>query len=173
MQREMRTCSRCRCVAHHGGFPVPPSAQRPAVIHACMQGKCSTGAKATPEVTGAPLRELLPGQCLLIADRQLLELHFGRLWLDNVYIRLQPPEATQGTLSAVVAADGGEMWVTRTTIQGDGSTDTQADEEQPTFGVTALASTARLYAHGTAATSSSPFSVMSASAALADMSCSG
>lgn len=99
-------------------------------------------------MTGAPLRELLPDQCLLIADKPFLKQNIGRLWLDNVYIRIEPSKRTPGTMSALDAADsGGEMWVTRTTIQGDGAVAEVVDEEEQ-LGLKGLSSPAQVYAHG-------------------------
>ena len=36
----------------------------------------------------APLRTLLPGQCLLLADTAVMIVANSILWLNNVYIRL-------------------------------------------------------------------------------------
>ena len=114
-----------------------------------MQGRCSATPGESLEITGTPLREVLPGQCVLVTDRPLLAQYFGRLWLDNIYIRLQPSKTTPAVLRAAESAsdNGAEMWVTRTTIQGDGSVAEGLDGAEPQA-LMGIHSRSLVYAHG-------------------------
>lgn len=116
-----------------------------------LQGRCEAAPGDDLEVTGEPLRDLLPEQCVFITDRPLLAQYYGRLWLDNIYIRLQPSDSSPDVLRAVDSAsdNGGEMWVTRTTIQGDGAVAEGLDAGQPQpQGLTGIRSESLVYAHG-------------------------
>lgn len=65
----------------------------------------------------APLRPLLPYQCLLLADEQLLMLDATRLWLDGVYVRLtEPRNATFGGFVELWGSST-KLWMTGVTLQ--------------------------------------------------------
>ena len=56
-----------------------------------MQGNCGDVAPSfTPPTGHALLRDLLPGQCLLLADDNLMWVN-RQLWLDGLYVRLTSP----------------------------------------------------------------------------------
>lgn len=58
-----------------------------------LQGNCSgevpEALLANLPMDTAPLRPLLPGQCLIIADAPFFVLGQANLWLDGVYVRRQ------------------------------------------------------------------------------------
>ena len=59
--------------------------------------------RPSPPPTGhAPLRDLLPGQCLLLADDRLTSVG-GQLWLDGLYVRLTFPR--DGEFSQFLLSD--------------------------------------------------------------------
>ena len=65
-----------------------------------MQGNCGDVAPSfTPPTGHAPLRDLLPGQCLLLADGNLMWVE-GQLWLDGLYVRLTSPPRDDGEFEA-------------------------------------------------------------------------
>lgn len=79
--------------------------------------------------THAPLRPLLPGQCVLLVDTAVLLVVNSSAWLDNVYIRLTerrtPFEedllATRQDVHVRVEGSLAELWMTNTTLQGNGA----------------------------------------------------
>ena len=85
-----------------------------------MQGNCGDVAPSfTPPTGHAPLRELLPGQCLLLADDNSM-LVGGQLWLDGLYVRLTSPR--DGKFSRfLLSTDNAVLWMTGVTLQGNGS----------------------------------------------------
>jgi hypothetical protein len=100
----------------------------------CMQGNC-TGAPpsaASLGLSGAPLLPLLPYQCLLVADAQLLGMD-SQLWLDGLYVRYRSTGRlmvghrgtsgfwrTAGYYSFIKIHNLGSLWMTAVTLQGDG-----------------------------------------------------
>ena len=97
-----------------------------------MQGNCSGIPVDTNalQLAGAPLRPLSEGQCVIVADRSVLQTEHGRLWVDNVYIRLtrSPPESVSVLVSVTEDA---QLWMTRSTLQGNG----RFDAEQGAIGI--------------------------------------
>ena len=92
-----------------------------------MQGNCVGEApSANFPAEHVPLRTLLPGQCLLLADTAVMIVVNSSLWLDNVYIRLTERRDTGTVLSRQdqflrVEGSGAELWMTNTTLQGNGA----------------------------------------------------
>lgn len=87
-----------------------------------VQGNCTNAPVDTAalQLSGAPLRPLLEGQCIIVADHDMLEVSNGRLWVDNVYFRIgRSPRVPLPRLLTVYAV--GRLWLTRSTLQGDGS----------------------------------------------------
>lgn len=69
------------------------------------------------------MRPLKPGQCLLLTDANVMYARNGRLWLNNVYIRLRMTERARSTGSApalvsVTDAPSGRLYMTNVTLQG-------------------------------------------------------
>lgn len=108
-----------------------------------VQGNCAGAApsfKLPP--SHAPLRPLLTGQCLLLADEQVLSAG-SRLWLDGLYFRLTSPRHRLFSQLIVTHGAGTEVWMTNVTLQGNG------DGQQDCYicGV-GVASNAAVYAEG-------------------------
>ena len=74
----------------------------------------------TPPTGHVPLRSVLPGQCLLLADHNLMDVP-GSLWLDGLYVRLTSPRGVI-YLSLISSMSGTEtqLWMTGVTLQGNG-----------------------------------------------------
>lgn len=89
-----------------------------------MQGNCTGVAPPYPnlDLSHAPLRPLLPRQCLLLADDRLMEVDSSKLWLDGLYVRLTTPRDTSGVFDGfiLVSGSGAEVWMTGVTLQGNG-----------------------------------------------------
>ena len=68
----------------------------------------------------APLRDLLPGQCLLLADENLMWVVQGQLWLDGLYVRLTSPRDGRDFYVFLFADSPAEVWMTGVTLQGNG-----------------------------------------------------
>lgn len=81
-----------------------------------MQGNCTDTAPTFKPPSGeAPLRPLLPGQCLLLTNIELQAE--ANLWLDGLYFRI----TTHTTLFRYIGTvQGAELWLTRVTLQGNG-----------------------------------------------------
>ena len=109
-----------------------------------MQGNCTGAGDPTFTIAGVPLVPRKPGQCVLLADNDLLTLGPGRLWVHNLYIR---HKATQRDLSVSLMYTrsdmGGQLWMTGCTLQGTGSYDS-------TFGADGLWMHSQAYVEGTA-----------------------
>jgi hypothetical protein len=94
----------------------------------CMQGNCAGAppSAASLGLSGAPLLPLLPYQCLLIADVQLLKTSWDtQLWLDGLYVRYRRtgrfrPDANGNHLAQPFIENWGSLWMTAITLQGDG-----------------------------------------------------
>ena len=59
-----------------------------------MQGNCNSRSEfgnVTPK--HAAMRALLPQQCLLVADHNVLEVNDSKLWLERIYFRLGDPRS--------------------------------------------------------------------------------
>ena len=67
------------------------------------------------QLTGARLWPLSEGQCIIVADNEVLRVMKGRVWVDNVYFRLTT------YLWLLRVGGGGQLWLTRSTLQGSGS----------------------------------------------------
>jgi hypothetical protein len=82
----------------------------------CMQGNCAGAppSAASLGLSGAPLLPLLPYQCLLIADVQLLRTsEDSQLWLDGLYVRY-----LGGHFNTFISNES-YLWMTAVTLQGD------------------------------------------------------
>eukprot|EP00892_Ulva_mutabilis_P005563 jgi/Ulvmu1/3379/UM158_0002.1 len=56
-----------------------------------LRGNCSMPVEeASFLISGPELRTFTAGQCLIVADGHMLEMMHGRLWIDNLYLRVQP-----------------------------------------------------------------------------------
>jgi hypothetical protein len=76
----------------------------------------------TLPIGSAPLKPLLPGQCLLFTDGHLFSVEEGDLWLDFLYIRLKR-SLRDVSPSLVYVGFSGWLWLTGVTLQGDGKDD--------------------------------------------------
>jgi hypothetical protein len=106
---------------------------------ACVQGNCASVDPPSASFPSghAPLRSLLPNQCLLLADHHLQAVLGGKLWLDSLYVR-RTTQVTGSVFSLLqVLGSDAEMWMTGVTLQGNG--DGMNVEDQ-----------ARVYAEGAA-----------------------
>ena len=72
------------------------------------------------QLTGARLRPLSEGQCIIVADNELLRVMKSRVWVDNVYFRHTRSRLTTHSWLLQVGG-GGQLWLTRSTLQGSGS----------------------------------------------------
>ena len=73
-----------------------------------------------------------PGQCVVIVHNHLLQVMYSSLWLDSLFVSLQPTNQT-GVLSAAAlitvgdnnattndtVAASGALWLTRSVVSGD------------------------------------------------------
>ena len=85
-----------------------------------MQGNCGDIAPSfTPPTGHAPLRDMMPGQCLLLADSPFIQLPQSQLWLDGLHVRLTSPRGADFT-SLVWTGSNAELWMTGVTLQGNG-----------------------------------------------------
>ena len=112
---------------------------------ACIQGNCTTlptAAQLGVPSQSPPLREVTPGQCVLVVDRAILKVEGGAAWVHRMYVRiLASPGGTSET--AVQANTGALLWMTRVTIQGPGD----ATEDCTVCGMSA-SSEASVFADG-------------------------
>lgn len=75
--------------------------------------------RPSPPPTGqAPLRDLQPGQCLLLAAYNLMTV-MDRLWLDALRVRLTSLRDDE-LQQLLASAPGSELWMTKVTLQGNG-----------------------------------------------------
>jgi hypothetical protein len=93
----------------------------------CLQGNCAGAppSAASLGLSGASLLPLLPYQCLLIADVNLLDTELdSQLWLDGVYVRYRRtgrfPLDSSGYHFYGFIFSYGSLWMTAVTLQGDG-----------------------------------------------------
>eukprot|EP00892_Ulva_mutabilis_P011357 jgi/Ulvmu1/8594/UM045_0037.1 len=98
-----------------------------------ISGACATapGLALSPS-TGAALRPLLPGQCLLLTDTTVLTVTNSSLWMDNLYLRLLRSARTAPQMSLVTTgtqlltpglltgAESPALYLSGITLQGDG-----------------------------------------------------
>eukprot|EP00892_Ulva_mutabilis_P011358 jgi/Ulvmu1/8595/UM045_0038.1 len=85
-----------------------------------LRGNCSTAVDSEAlQLEGAALRPLAEGQCLIVADQHMLLLMHGRLWIDNLYLRVQHTSRSDLPRLLSLSALGGRLWLTRSTLQGD------------------------------------------------------
>lgn len=109
-----------------------------------MQGNCSGAPDGDAfQLSGKPLLQLAEGQCLLVADDDALEVMHGRVWLDNLYLRVKRTSRNSRPALLSVAALGGQLWLTRSVLQGDGS----IESLQASVGLTATI-TNQVFAQG-------------------------
>lgn len=115
-----------------------PDFSAPAVTHACdscrerlhlhcqignrgMQGNCTDAKEPQFEVEGAPLVPRKPGQCVILADTDLLTPGAGRLWVHNLYIRHKASQRGDHVMLMFIAKNMyGQLWMTSCTLQGTG-----------------------------------------------------
>lgn len=96
-------------------------------VYKCIQGRCGQAGEPSFNLnaTHAPLRNLLPNQCVLLANERLLEVSGGNLWLDALYFRY--PEAAEagvsGTRFVDVYRSDTDVFMTSVTFQGNGDGD--------------------------------------------------
>lgn len=91
-----------------------------------MQGNCEGLAPPSPylDPSHVPLRPLLPRQCLLLADDDLLIVYSSQVWLDGLYVRLTTPRDTEtGLFGSFISLGTNEsqVWMTDVTLQGNGN----------------------------------------------------
>lgn len=91
-----------------------------------MQGNCSHAPPLALDqldsVMHVPLRDMNPGQCLVLVGSGFIELFNFDLWLDNLYLRLHKagPDDNSNSMKALVDGHNGGLWITNVTMQGDG-----------------------------------------------------
>jgi hypothetical protein len=86
-----------------------------------MQGNCNSEAEfGTVPLKHAPLRRLLPRQCLILANHNVLEVWDSQLWLDSLYFRLTNPQKGSFDQFVIVKGPIAEVWMTSVTLQGNG-----------------------------------------------------
>jgi hypothetical protein len=85
-----------------------------------MQGNCAGAppSAASLDLSCAPLLPLLPYQCLIIADMDLLWTDF-QLWLDGLYVRYRCTTRADSFYNFIAVS--GQLWMTAVTLQGDGN----------------------------------------------------
>lgn len=84
-----------------------------------MQGNCIEVVPTFNPPNGhASLRSLVPGQCLLLADLDVMEV-YGNLWLDRLYVRLTTPRGDLEFPRILWAASPAGLWMTGVTLQGN------------------------------------------------------
>jgi hypothetical protein len=92
-----------------------------------MQGNCAGAppSAASLGLSGTPLLPLLPYQCLLIADINLLGTAYHELWVDGLYVRYRRTGRflpnQDGYLFDEFIYSYDRMWMTAVTLQGDGN----------------------------------------------------
>ena len=91
------------------------------------------------KLTGAPITQVRPGQCVIVTDLLLLAVR-QNLWMDNLYIRHHTTDRTDSTSAVWSGSKDCNLWMTSITIQGDGVGD-------PHLGALALVG-GQLYAEG-------------------------
>ena len=86
-----------------------------------MQGNCvqTSGTDNSFQQTDGtvPLRDLAPGQCLVLANESPFTVT-GKLWLEGLYFRRHSPSSLN---FAIGSGFGAELWLTNVVIQGSGS----------------------------------------------------
>lgn len=99
-----------------------------------VQGNCShTPSLQNIDSSGAPLLRMKPRQCLILTDARVLSAS-DSLWLDGVYIRLKRKRKTPDYTPVSFVNAESTMWMTHTTIQGDGSNHTTGSAVLATYG---------------------------------------
>ena len=91
----------------------------------CMQGNCSTS-PPDEDTLGLPpaaarLRPFLPGQCLILTDKNTFYVANQALWLHNVYVRVRLSTRELFDELVQVWYTDSQLWVTNSTFQGDGN----------------------------------------------------
>lgn len=84
--------------------------------------------------THVALRPLLPRQCVLFVNHNLMWLINTRLWLDALYVRLTTPRnADEGFAQLIYLgriselSDEEDLWMTDVTLQGNGDGEPDCD----------------------------------------------
>lgn len=93
----------------------------------CVQGNC-TDAPTPPEGVlllpdyKAPLRKMVPQQCLIALDKSFVKVVSQSLWLDSLYLRLHKleDEDSRDYIGPLVRTDESDIWMMNVTLQGDG-----------------------------------------------------
>ena len=94
-----------------------------------MQGNCLAAAapEFVPISDAAPLRPMLPGQCLVVADHDVIVMKNAKIWVDNLFVRLahDTDTAVGGLQSDVdnfmwLQGDTMQLFMTNVTLQGSG-----------------------------------------------------
>lgn len=100
----------------------PPSTRSHKKTPPCMQGNCNSevqfGKVGKWNPDDAPMRELLPRQCLVVADHNVLKVLDSKLWIDQIYFRTASP-ARNGYFDQIILVEGtlAEVWMTTVTFQ--------------------------------------------------------
>lgn len=93
------------------------------------------------------LRPLLPGQCLILADQNVIALKDNKIWIDGLYIRLTVPRNSTGYDRFVdVSGSDSQVWMTNVTLQGSGNV--LPEQDCNACGL-AVSSSGSVYAEGT------------------------
>ena len=98
-----------------------------------LQGNCASSLEL-PNVPGPELAPLRPGQCILMAQEDMLTMYTADIWLDNLYLRALYVNPVPGredreigfvALAAVAVVVNGTRagtaarYMSRMTFQGD------------------------------------------------------
>ena len=69
-----------------------------------------------------PMRDFLPGQCLLLVDTALMYVDKNNLWLDGLYVRLKDVRDPEGIFGQIIGVGRSnlQVWMTNITLQGNG-----------------------------------------------------
>jgi hypothetical protein len=95
------------------------SAPTICLIHACMQGNCSSEPFQDLRLSKTDvLASRKPGQCVLIADGRLL-LAKHSLWLHNLYVHHSSATVVDDPSVLSCLGSACNLWLTSVTLQGD------------------------------------------------------
>ena len=113
-----------------------------------MQGNCETAPPAAL-LLAEDVAVWRPGQCLIVVDNYLLQVMYGSLWLDSLFVSLQRTNQTgvitaealitvgdNNATTADTDAAAGALWLTRSVVSGDTDADGISGFRNPVTAVT-------------------------------------
>jgi hypothetical protein len=90
-----------------------------------MQGNCAEPFEEAAALAAftfhPPMLQRKPSQCAIVIESIAMEFERAdaKVWLDNVYFRVQRPEATLQHPRHLLSFSSVSAWLTNVTIQGD------------------------------------------------------